>query len=183
MKNNNSVWIFPYRKLHYLTHPWKWFRDLYWNFRNFIHRGRYGFAYVDAWNWNSWWVSVGAAALRYIADHGCGYPGDEPFETPEKWDEHLYEMADKLDWCADSMEFDSLSENEYQSQMDEITKRCNREKKNEDGTITTYLEMTPEDEAVRDKYFERMKEIGKERHQKVVEILTSIGENFERYWD
>ena len=67
MKNELSVWTFPYRKGYYLTHPWKWFNDLYWNIRNFWHRGRYGFAYVDAWNWFDWWPKAGAAALEHIA--------------------------------------------------------------------------------------------------------------------
>jgi hypothetical protein len=54
MKENKlSVWKFPYKKTYYLTHPWKWFYDLYWNFRNFWHRERYGFAYIDVWELNN----------------------------------------------------------------------------------------------------------------------------------
>ena len=83
--NKLSVWTYSYRKSYYLTHPKILFHDIYWNFRNWWHRGKYGFGYVDAWNFNNWWVEVGASALRYIADHGDGYPGVEPWDTCNKW--------------------------------------------------------------------------------------------------
>lgn len=181
MKNKNSVWTLSSSKRYYLTHPWMLFYDIYWNFRNFIHRGRYGFAYVDAWNWNNWWMSVGAEALRYMADKGSAYPGVEPYDTPEKWNKHLHELADQLDWCSESMEWDD-SQNEYNQQMKEIIKRCNRTEER-DGLTTTWLEMTDEDQKIRDKYFEREKEIEKENENKRIEILSKVGKDLGFYWD
>ena len=181
MKNELSVWTFPYRKTYYLTHPWKWFYDLYWNIRNFIHRGKYGFAYIDAWNFGYWWPKVGAEALKYIAEHGSGYPGVEPWDTHEKWKAHLLRTYEQLNWCAKS--FDDIDKNEYSEAMDEIYKRCHREKDNDDGTVSTWLEMTPEDKEIRDKYFEKIKEDQEKADKRRIEIFTQIGQNISRYWD
>lgn len=109
-KNDLSVWTFPYRKSYYLTHPWKWFKDIYWNVRNFWHRGRYGYAYVDVWNWYHWWPKAGAEALRYLAEHNSGYPDYAPWETMEKWKAYLLETADKLDWCIESCDHEEADE-------------------------------------------------------------------------
>ena len=183
-KNELSVWTFPYKKSYYLTHPWKLWHDFYWNIRNFWHRGRYGFAYVDVWDWSEWWPKVGAAALRYLKENGHGYPGIEPWETPEKWDEHLQELADKLDWCADSQDIPfSEEENEYSKAMEEIQNRCRREETDEKGMWHTWLEMTDEDKKIRDKYFEKEKELQEKYDNKRSEIFAELGRNLPRYWD
>ena len=182
-KNELSVFSFSYKKTYYLTHPWKWWNELYWNIRNFIHRGRYGFAYVDVWEWSSWWPKVGAAALRYLAENGCGYPGVDPWDTPEKWHTHLLEIADKLDWCDESQDIlYSDNENEYKKAMDEIRERCHREEE-KDSIFHTWLEMTDKDEEIRNKYFEREKELYEEYNNKRTEIFKEIGQNLPRYWD
>lgn len=183
-KNKLSVWTWPYRKRYYLTHPWKWWHDTYWNFRNWWHRGKYGFAYVDVWEWSTWWPEVGAEALRYMAEHGCGYPGCEPWETPEKWKAHLMDLADKLDWCSESQDICAPDEeNEYKEEMDKIQKKCHREKIDENGMYHTWLELTDEDKEIRDKYFAREKEIWESYDEKRAEILESIGRNLPRYWN
>lgn len=107
-KNELSVMYLSFRKIYYLKHPLKFFWEIYWNIRNFIHRGKYGYSYIDAWNWFYWWPTAGAEALRYIAEHGCGYPGHEPWETPEKWKAYLFDLADRMDACVKSIDnFDS----------------------------------------------------------------------------
>ena len=30
----NSVWTWPYSTRYYLTHPWKWFRELFRNIKD-----------------------------------------------------------------------------------------------------------------------------------------------------
>lgn len=124
-KNPLSLWSFSYRKTYYLSHPWKWFHNIYSNIRNFIHRGRYGFAYVDAWNFCDWWAMVGAEALRYMRDHGCGYPGFDQWDTPEKWKAYLTEMADNLQWSAASVDplYDTLNKTRNQYKYIEDDKK------------------------------------------------------------
>ena len=183
-KNKLSVWTYPCRKRYYLTHPWKWWHDTYWNFRNWWHRGRYGFAYVDVWEWSNWWVQVGAAAMRYLAEHGHGYPGCEPWETPEKWRDHLLQTADKLDWCADSQDALYLEDkNEYSEQMDEIALRASKTEKDAEGMWHHWTELSGEEKEIRDKYFARFNELEEEYDKKRAEILKEIGEILPRYWD
>lgn len=169
-KNNLSLWTFSYRKSYYFTHPWKWFEEIYWNIRNTIHRGRYGFAYADVWSWYSWWSRVGAEALRYLAEHHHGYPGYEPWDTPEKWDEYLVELADKLDWCADSCEMDCHEKtNEYWNAFLE--------------TSSFLKKRTPEENEIAKKYWERENELTEQDEQKRAEIFAEIGRLLPRFWD
>ena len=175
-KNDLSVWTYPYTKRYYLTHPWKWLHDTYWNFRNFIHRGKYGFAYVDVWEWSTWWPKVGAAAMRYLSEHGSGYPSVEPWDTPEKWKDYLNKLADLLDWSADSQDIcytDDL--NEYNKEMEEMLDRTRRSKTGEDGTIIDYCDMKVKDKIIRDKYYAREKELQDEFDKHRAEIFEEIG--------
>ena len=90
------LYLFSYRKSYYLAHPWKFFKELWIGAKNAYHRMRYGYAYVDAWNMSQSWCEMGANMLLHIAKHGSGYPGSEPFDTPEKWHDHLCDLAAKL---------------------------------------------------------------------------------------
>ncbi len=182
MKNKDSVWIFPHSTKYYLKHPLVWFRDVYWNLKEFIHRGKYGFVEMDLCDWSSWWVSIGANALKYMANHGTGFYEIAPYDTFEKWQKHMYEIAEKLEQCKELMRFDSYN-NEYEEQMDEIRDRYYCRKETKDGFMITYLEMTDEDKAIRDKYLERMKEIEEEHHTKIIENILDVVENFERHWN
>ena len=186
MKENKlSVWSFPYRTSHYLTHPWKWFKDLYWNIRNFWHRGRYGFAYVDVWNFCDWYPRAGAAALRYLAEHGNAFPGTEPWDTPERWNNFLIELARKLDRCADSMDICFTDEeNEYSEAFHEaFTKLTRHEKENEDGSVTTWHDETPEFNALRDKYFARERELSQKNEDFCEETFATVGQTLGHLWD
>lgn len=185
MKKENvlSVWSFPYRKRYYLTHPWMWMKDLYWNIRNFWHRGRYGFAYVDVWNFCSWYPRVGAAALEYLALHKSGYPGIKPWDTPEAWEEYLHYLSKRLERCANAQEIDFGEErNEYSEAFDEMMKRVYHEKK-EGKWIEASFDMTDEDKELRDKYFERAKELAEVDNQYTIETFKWIGEDLGRLWD
>ena len=174
----------PYRKRYYLTHPWKIVKDIYWNIRNFWHRGRFGYAYVDVWNFCDWYPRVGAEALRYLALHNCGYPGHPPWETPEKWRAHLNEMANKLQRCADFLDSDCETDerNEYKKEYEEIIGRTYKTEK--DGKwIRTHFDMTPEEQELCNKYYERQKELQEVDKRYAREVFGFLGENLGRYWD
>ena len=185
MKKNNplSVWTFPYRKQYYITHPWKWFKDLYWNIRNFWHRGRYGYAFVDVWNFCDWYPRVAAEALRYLAAHGSGYPGIKPWETPEKWREYLNYLANRLQRCADSQDICWGEErNEYAEDYEKMMNKAYKETKDGD-TILAHFEMTDEDKELRDKYFNRVRELAEADEAYDIETFRWIGEDIRRLWD
>lgn len=92
-----TVWNFPYSTRYYLTHPWKWARELFQNIGAAIRRSTNGWTYSDVWNWDEWFLSTAPTMFRYLANHGSAYPGIEPFETPEKWRDWLYKIADLLE--------------------------------------------------------------------------------------
>jgi hypothetical protein len=181
-KNELSLWTLRYRKRYYLLHPWALFYDWYWNFRNFIHRGKYGFAYVDAWNWYYWWPKVGAECLRFLAEHGLGYPGYEPWGTPGQWKKYLEETARSLEWAIESCDTDTHN-NEYNYIMEDIQKRCLITKTNEDGSITTKWEITPEEQEIKDKFWNREKELIEQDSKERERIFSEIGKNLPRFWD
>ena len=166
-KNPLTVWTFPYRKSYYLLRPWKWFKDLYWNFRNFVHRGRYGYAYVDVWNFCDWYPRVAAEALRYLAHHSSGYPGVEPWETPDKWKRYLLEFAEELQTCADAQDID------FNNSMNEYWKIAE----------PMFMGKVEKDQEVIDKYWEREHELDKQNADCIVEVYEQLGKNLSRLWD
>lgn len=178
-KNKLSVWIFPYRKRYYLTHPWKIASDFRDAIQNFFHRARYGYAYSDVWEWYNWWTSVGAEALRYLAKHGHGYPGYPPWETPEKWYEHLNELANNLEWCATAGEFCNHEEqNEYHKDWEEMQ---NRTRRTEDDV--TWHDLDVKDKILNKKYWAREQELVQQEEDRRAEIFAELGRNLPRYWD
>ena len=186
MKKSNplSVWTFSYRKSYYLTHPWKWFRDLYWNARNFWHRGRYGYAYTDVWGFCEWYPRVGAEALRYLAKHNNGYPATEQWKTMKEWREYLEYLANRLQRCADSMNICFGEErNEYKDKLDEIMRETYHRRENDDGTVSTWHKLNNEQEEIRKKYWEREKEIRDADDAYNKETWRWLGEDLGHFWD
>lgn len=184
-KNPLTVWTFPYRPLHYITHPWKLVHDIYWNFRNFFHRGRYGYAYVDVWNFCDWYPKVAAEALRYLAAHHSAYPGIDPWTTPKKWEEYLLLLANKLQRCADSQDICFGEErNEYAKEFHKMYNSLERhEEKLSNGCIRTWYDETPEYIELRYKYFAREKELRKVDQEYIEETYKWLAEDLQRLWD
>lgn len=185
MKENKlSVWSFPYSKKYYITHPHKWFKDLYWNWRNFWHRGRYGYAYVDVWNFCDWYPRVAAEALRYLRDHSSSYPGVKPWETPKKWNEYLDYLANRLERCANSQDICFGAErNEYQKLLDEIMMKRRESIEHPDGSVTVSHNLTPEEEEIRKKYWDREKEIRDADQAYNIETYRWLAEDLPHLWD
>ncbi|MDT3388622.1 MAG: hypothetical protein LIR46_12820 [Bacteroidota bacterium] len=175
-ENKLSLWKLSYRKSYYWTHPLKWIKDVYWNIRNFIHRGQYGFAYSDVWGWYYWWPTVGAEALRYLMEHHSAYPGYEPFETPEKWEEYLRKIIENLEWCVESCEPGNHSEEQncykkaYDAQLMSPTRWSNHSSDSEDSELIK-------------KYWDRELELEVEDTEKRSLIFSEIGKELGRFWD
>ena len=186
LKKSNplSVNTFPYRKLYYLTHPWKILKDIYWNVKNFWHRGRFGYAYVDVWNFCNWYPRVGAEALRYLARHNSSYPGTKPWSTIEEWREYLEYLANRLQRCADSQDILFGQErNEYQEELDNIMRETRKITHNADGSITESHPLSKEQEEIRKKYWEREKEIRNADQAYIEETYKWVAEDLPYFWD
>lgn len=185
MDNKLSVWTFSYRPTYYLTHPWKFFKDIYWNFRNWVHRANHGYAYVDVWNFCDWYSRVGAEALRYLAKHHSGYPGVKPWSTPEEWTEYLNYLANRLDRCANSMEIDFGEErNEYAEEFHKMHDALPYHREElPNGSIRTWRDETPEYIALRDKYWKRAEELAATDKEYRIKTFNWIGEDLPHLWD
>lgn len=153
----SNVWTFPYRTRYYLTHPWKWFAQIGRNIRATYMRTKYGWTYSDVWDWDYWFMNVVPEMFRYLAEHGCAYPGYEPFETPEKWREWLLETAD-------------LIETGKEDWQDEHNKYC------EEYTNTW-------DKELGKKYFARAEELRIQGERNIRIALGRIAEHFYNIWD
>jgi hypothetical protein len=60
-------------------------------------RATRGWADCDTWDIDGYLTRVLPPMLTYLADHGCSYPSFPPFETPEKWSEHLLGLATRIE--------------------------------------------------------------------------------------
>ena len=182
-KNDMSLFKQECSTRYYLLHPWKWFRDLYWSCRNFIHRGKYGFAYIDVWCMDAYLLKLIPLMLRYLKDHGCGYPGTEPFETPEKYKEWLTQLAEKFENCiSDFDEFDKRNEyaEAFIKQGDTIRKRMLEEGRFGEDVVES---MTMEEKIVRNKYFDRITSLQNENDKNILEAYTELAKNHNILWD
>lgn len=151
--------MFSYRKSYYLTHPFRFVRDVWVGVKNYWHRSRYGYAYVDAWNMSEAWCKIGANMMLHLAQHGNAYPGYGKFDTPEKWKAHLEDMARRLRMCADEA-WDE--ENEY---------------------YRGYIDSGLKDKELGAKYYARARELQAVREAFVRETFEEIGRNLDLYWD
>lgn len=100
MKTRNPLTDFPYRASYYVTHPWKFIKECYWNLRNAWMRVRYGWSFLDVWNTVTWFETVLPEMIRYLADHGNSYP-DSMYSSYEEYAADLRQLAadiELLDW-------------------------------------------------------------------------------------
>lgn len=160
---NLNVFQWPYRTRYYLTHPWKWFSQLWRNIKAAYHRIQYGWCSWDVWDWDSWFCSITPSMLRHMADRGSAYPGSEPFETPEKWHDWLYKMAQTIE----RLQYDNWLEDQNEYSEDYIKTFEDEE----------YGSSTKEE--IRENYYKRCEEIHKTRGQ----VLEDFGKEFFKHLD
>lgn len=157
-----SVFNYCYSTRYYLMRPWKLIKEFFQNCYHGWRRAIYGWTWEDCWNFDSWFCVVTPQILKHMADHGSAYPGTEPFDTPEKWHDWLYEMAHRIerlqydDWMEDnneySKEYIESFENDWHSERQE---------------------------EIRKKYYVRCQEINKTRRQ----VLEDFGKEFFKHFD
>jgi hypothetical protein len=83
---------------YYITHPIKFFSDLFREVKAFFERGYNGFAKSDVWSFDYYLSIMIPKALRQLADHHMGYPGTKEIDTDEKWIQILNQMADDIEF-------------------------------------------------------------------------------------
>lgn len=97
-----SLCVFSYKKSYYLTHPFLFVKDMWIGAKNAWHRMRYGFAWVDLYNMDTYFGQLVPSMLRELAVRSCGTPYDieeEEYKAYLMALAHLFEIAniDKFD--------------------------------------------------------------------------------------
>ena len=169
-RNYMSVWCWDYPKRYYLTHPWRWFRELGWNIRNAHRRATKGYCDIDWMNFDTWFKHIAPLMLRDMATHGHAYPGSEPFDTPEQWRSWLHRMADQIIKCQDED-----YGNEYaKPYLDALMKK---------NTRLFDFNKTEEDKELFEKYYNRSLEVAKEQKELFKSTMLEMLEHWDCLWD
>lgn len=169
-KNELTVWNWGANGRYYLTHPWKWFKELLYNIQNAHSRMTKGYCSSDWMNFDNWFKQVASDMFRDMAMHSHGYPGSEPFDTPEKWSSWLHRISDQLRDCIDEDQGNEY----YQPFIDLLMKNPQ--------TILT-REETEEERILRKKYYDRSVEVQKEHKELFEKTMKEIVEHFDCLWD
>jgi len=173
MKNKLSVWTWEANPTWYLKRPWEWFKELCWNIRSAHHRIQKGYCDLDWMNFDHWFITIVPQMLRDIAD-GHGYPGEEPFDTPEKWSAWLNKMADQLDACNEDNENNEYSD-EFYKIIDDAAKRNNQS--------IIDVEFNEEEKEIKDKWYKRSIELIEERESLFQKTMQELLPHWNRLWD
>ena len=88
-----SLCVFSYSKKWYLTHPWLIVKDLWRGAKNFYHRGRYGYAWVDLWNTNTYLTELTTNMIEQLAERANGWPQCDEWPEFEDWIEELRALS------------------------------------------------------------------------------------------
>jgi len=145
---------YPYSRRYYLLHPWKWVYHTWRNWKNAWARATKGYCGEDWWDMDIWTLEILPQMLDELAAKSHAYPGNEEFDTPEKWERFLKGLAANLRLCTE----DAANQmNEYYN----------------DGN---WLEN-------KDKYFARAKEVYEEQEAIREETFKEIGRVLPMLWD
>lgn len=91
------LYIFGFSKRYYLTHPWKWFKDLHTGITNAWHRARCGWAWVDLWNTDNYIDQLLPNMIEELAKRSHGWPQSDEHPEFEDWQLELRILARLLD--------------------------------------------------------------------------------------
>ena len=174
-----SVWTLSYSKRYYLTHPWVWFKHVWCNLQAAYWRSRYGFAPQDIWEFGYWFLDIIPQMLKYLAENGCGYPGNDDFPTPESWKNHLLSIANLLENARDEVRD---QKNEYYAEyMEHIEKNWEREWTTDENGNRVHR---PVDNDIIKKYFKREQKLTEEQDVMAEEAIKMLAETpIKRIWD
>ena len=178
---NMNVFNWSYRKRYYLIHSWKWFQELFSNMRAAYHRIKFGWCYTDVWELGYWILEILPPMLRYLAENGHGYPGDNEFPTYESWQAWLLKMAANIE----SVQEENVEkQNEYEEDFhNSFNMRPPKEEYPGSKFLTITWNESPDHKEISKKYFERMQKLAQWREIRLVEIFTELARKIPTLWD
>lgn len=181
MKHKLSVFNYSYCKRYYLFHPWKLVKEFFQNCYHGWRRAIYGWTWEDCWNLEDWLFTILPPMLRHMADHGSGYPGNDEFDTPEKWSKWLHDTADTLEHLSDEDWWDN--HNEYSEEFYHLSEENRHYEKNENGSLRVTWNDSPDYNEIRDKWMARSMELNEKRQKTIEDVMNDIARHAEMLWD
>ena len=162
-----------------LRHPFQYIRFLCRAILKARQRALKGFCDWDVWDMDYWLTHVLPPMFTEMAENCHGYPGCEPFETPEKWDAWLRSMAKDLtslqeDWTD--------TRNEYGEQFFGTVDDLRVVEHTKDGFAEVKYKEEP-DEELRSKWSARCDELFEEQQEFAIKTFSDIGRYLSCLWD
>lgn len=99
-----SLYAFSFKKSYYLRHPLVFARELKTLVQNAWHRMRYGYAWVDLWNMDTYLGELVPSMLRELAERSCGTPynvEEDEYKAYLMALAYLFELTDVYEFCED----------------------------------------------------------------------------------
>lgn len=99
-----SLCVFSYKKSYYLTHPLCFVKELWIGAKNAYHRMRYGWAWGDVWNMDTYLGQLVPSMLKELATGSCGTPYDTTGEEYKAYLmalAYLFELTGIYEFCED----------------------------------------------------------------------------------
>lgn len=175
--NRNVFKSWGYSKRYYLTHPHVWLRHLCINIKHAYQRVTKGYCDEDWWDFGYWFLDTIPDMLDELAENGHGYPGDDEFDTYEKWQAYLHGLASNLRLCTEKA---GEEMNEYHKQFVENTAHWHTEPAENGGQTIVWDKEDPE---LNRKYFDRIKEIDEMQDAIREETFIELARNLLAMWD
>lgn len=179
-----SVFHLLHKPRYYLTHPIQLIKETARNIRDAWRRATCGWTYSDVWNFDYWFLEIIPDMLDYLAEHGCGYPGDDEFDTPEKWSEWIHAQAAAIRSC---QEEEQEKRNEYAQEFHaalDQSKLTSRPDPDKDNYWIIEIENEPENmDEIREQYFNRAKEISDESQETLAKAMSELARRMPSLWD
>lgn len=100
----------------YYRLKWK-IKDSWWHFRKRCQRFKRGYAYVDVWDMDQWFMEIVKPMLIHLRDNGIGCPAEfynEEDDGDEAWKNVLTEMIDCLDFMDEDKVYTFLGFSQYE---------------------------------------------------------------------
>lgn len=158
-------------------------RGIFNNIKQFLRNIKYakqrclrGFADCDTWDMDIYLVKLLRDMLVYFADNTHGYPGVEPFETPEKWHKWLIDTAALLDNSIDkSFEKNQVYKNKYEDEYSKLLDSIQIDERTKSVVF--------KDEELVDKYLAEELNVCERRKVDRNLALQRLIDNWDRLWD
>lgn len=168
-------------EIKFSRHPIAWFRELRRLHKWRKQRIKFGFCDVDWWDMDIWLLEILPAMLRKLANEGCGYPGEEPFDTEDKWHTWLIEQATLLEGAQE----DRVEEkNEFGELWHKLCADTYHITTDEKGIKhLTFDDNGQTFEEVRKNYMDRMFALANQRQYDIQKAFNNLGSMCLKLWD